>query len=112
MKTTHITVINTRNCKYTWDGENISEMRLVRLRKIAAAVGVTGDLTKNEMLTLMLGRFRKMDAPLELTEIKPSSLQPSVADPPPDQDDEQETPKPAKKKATRKKASKKKASKK
>ncbi len=68
MKTTTETIINFRNCPYSMNGENLANMRRAALQPIAAAVGIRGELSKNQLLTLLIGKLNAMGAPKELSE--------------------------------------------
>ena len=69
MKTTVETIINFRNCPYSFGKENLANMRRSQLQRIGAAVGIVGDRSKNELLTILIARLDAMGAEKELTDI-------------------------------------------
>lgn len=68
MKTTVETVINFRNCPYSLKGENLANLRRAQLQPIAAAVGIRGELTKNQLLTLLIEKLSAMGVSSDLSE--------------------------------------------
>lgn len=68
MKTTVETIINYRSCAYTYKGENIANLRRAELYPIASAVGIAGDLSKNQILTQLIPKLDAMQCEKEITE--------------------------------------------
>lgn len=71
MKTTYETVINFRNCPYSFNGENLANLRRAQLQPIAAALGIRGDFSKNQLLTMMIGKLEAVNASAEISESWP-----------------------------------------
>jgi hypothetical protein len=67
MKTTVETIINHLNCPYTLDGENLANLRRVKLQDIGKAIGVVGDMSKNELLTRIMAQLSAMGSEKELS---------------------------------------------
>ena len=53
--------------KYTWKGQNLHELRSVKLRKIAASLQLNTDMTKNDLLHAIVGRAKALEKDSELT---------------------------------------------
>lgn len=68
MKTTVETIINFRNCPYTLGSENLANLRRAQLQPIAAAVGIRGEFTKNQLLTLLIEKLGAMGASKDISE--------------------------------------------
>lgn len=68
MKTTTETIINFRNCPYSLKGENLANLRRAQLQPIAAAVGIRGEFTKNQLLTMLIEKLSAMGASADITE--------------------------------------------
>ena len=67
MHTTTETIINFRNCPYTIGGENLANLRRVKLQQLARKAGIdVGDQSKNQLLTQLLAKLSAMGAPSEL----------------------------------------------
>ena len=62
-------VINHRNCPYTIKGENIANMRRAQLQRIGAKLGITGDMSKNDLLTRLMATFEANQLEHEIGEI-------------------------------------------
>lgn len=73
MKTTTETIINFRNCPYSINGENLANLRRAQLQPLAAAIGIRGEFTKNQLLTMMLAKLAAMDASKELSDDWPKA---------------------------------------
>lgn len=68
-------IINFRNCAYSFNGTNIANMRRAQLQPIAAALGIRGDFTKNQLLTMMIAKLDAVGAAKELSEQWPTPNQ-------------------------------------
>lgn len=67
MKESVTTIIGIKNCRYTYDGENIAGFRRAKLTAIAKAIGVENPSDiKNDLLHQMLKRLDTMQADPEL----------------------------------------------
>ena len=69
MKTTYTRFISVKDCPYTQHGTNLAEIRLAKLRPIAKSLEVDSEGTKNDVLTLIIGKLTAMEAPQELSEL-------------------------------------------
>lgn len=65
--TTH-QYIAAKNCPYTVEGTNLVELRRAKLRKIAEAVKVSPEGSKNDILHRLITKLRAMGSEKELTE--------------------------------------------
>ena len=74
MKTTVETIINYRMCNYTFQGENLANLRRSQLQPIAAAVGIKGELSKNEILTQLLPKLAALDCEKEISDTETGAL--------------------------------------
>lgn len=68
MRTTVETIINYRNCPYSLNGDNLANLRRAQLQPIAAAVGIRGEFTKNQLLTRLIEKLAAMGASTEISE--------------------------------------------
>lgn len=68
MKSTVETIINYRNCPYSLNGENLANLRRAQLQPIAAAVGIRGEFTKNQLLTRLIEKLSAMGASSDIAE--------------------------------------------
>ncbi len=69
MKVTVTRIIAAKDCEFTLNGKNLAEMRRFRINRIATAIKVDVEDSKNATLTRVLGRLRAMEAAPELSEI-------------------------------------------
>ena len=67
MQFNHTHYIAAKDCPYTWKGQNLTEIRRATPKKIAEALKVGGDGSKNELLQRIIVRARSLEAPEELT---------------------------------------------
>lgn len=66
---THVeNIINFRNCAYSFNGTNIANMRRSELQPLAQALGLRGDFSKNQLLTMMITKLDAIGASKELSE--------------------------------------------
>ena len=70
MQTITIKQISEKHCPYTLHGENIATFRRVRLHKIAKALEVDSDTSKNELLGKIMAKLKTMNASNELSDLK------------------------------------------
>lgn len=68
MKTTVETIITPKMCVYTFNGTNLAEMRRAALSPLCSAVGITGDMSKNQMLTLLIAKLDSIGCEKALTQ--------------------------------------------
>lgn len=68
MKTTVETIVTPKMCAYTFNGTNLAEMRRAALTPLCSAVGIVGDMSKNQMLTLLIARLDALGCEKELTQ--------------------------------------------
>jgi len=69
MHHTNIHFISSVNCKYTLNGKNLAELRKVKLRPIARALGVIQDGSKNDMLAAIIAILNSKSAEPELMDL-------------------------------------------
>jgi len=69
MKTTYTRFLSVKDCPYTQHGRNLAEIRLAKLRPIAQSLEVNSTGTKNDVLTLIIGKLNAIEAPNELSEL-------------------------------------------
>ena len=67
MKQTFVTYISPKQCPYTVDGKNLTEFRRAQLRKVAQAVKVKAEGSKNELLQRIIQKLNLINANKELT---------------------------------------------
>ena len=60
--------IGPKDCPFKYMGKNLFELRRPKIRKIAAALNVPNDGTKNEILGAVITRLKTMGAQEEITE--------------------------------------------
>ena len=78
MQTTHVHMISPSMCKYFLHGQNLAEIRRVKLAPIARALKVKADGSKNEMLGLMIGKLNAMGAETEISAIGKTQAKPAI----------------------------------
>ena len=69
MQNKYIHFIAPKDCDYTLFGKNLVEMRRAELRKLAKALDINADGTKNDILGGLIGKLKAMEAETELSEI-------------------------------------------
>ena len=70
MKTTYIDMITPKHCPYTWQGENIANLRRVKLFRLAQAMNAgTPQHSKNDLLKEMITRLNAMGAEYEISDM-------------------------------------------
>lgn len=67
MKQTFVTYISPKQCPYSVDGKNLTEFRRAQLRKVAQAVKVDAEGSKNALLQRIISKLNLIDAPRELS---------------------------------------------
>lgn len=67
MKQTFVTYIPPKQCPYTVDGKNLTEFRRAQLRKVAQAVKVDADGSKNALLQRIIHKLNLIGANKELS---------------------------------------------
>ncbi len=66
---TPINYISSRQCPYSFNGENLAAMRRAKLRLLAKELEVSPDDSKQAILVRLIGKLKVMDAPKELTDL-------------------------------------------
>ena len=61
--------ISVKDCPYSIEGNNLAEMRRARLRKIAIAISVSAEGSKQDILKRVIGRLKASGAPKELNDL-------------------------------------------
>ena len=67
-KPTHF--LGARDCPFTLNGQNLTGMRRVKLREIAASLDLPNNGGRNEMLTAIISALRVREAPHELMDLR------------------------------------------
>lgn len=67
MKNNFVTYISAKQCPYSFEGKNLTEFRRAKLRKIAQAVKVNAEGSKNELLQRIIGKLNLIGAEKELS---------------------------------------------
>jgi len=69
ISTNYQNFISASNCKYTFKGQNLVEMRRAKLRLIAGAFGLDTEAIKNDLLGLIIVKLNAMGAENEITDL-------------------------------------------
>jgi len=69
MQTTFTRFLSVKDCPYTQNGTNLAELRRAKLRPLAKTLEVSSEGTKNEMLGLIIGKLKAIEAPSELSDL-------------------------------------------
>ncbi len=59
--------IAAKDCPFTYKGQNLTELRRVKLRQIAKSLEIESNGPKNEILGLVINRLRAMESDSEIT---------------------------------------------
>lgn len=68
VETKFIRHIAQKDCKYTYNGTNLVEMRRAKLYPIARSLDISGEMSKNDLLIKLVAKLNALESADEITE--------------------------------------------